>query len=186
MYCYCDVSDEMSVKNAFKNIETKFNHVDILVNSAGVNRNGIILQYPTQEMQQLIQTNVMGTIFTSKEAVKLMIKHKKQGDIVNISSVIGNGRNNPGQSIYASSKAAIVGFSKSLAKELIPKGIKVNIVAPGFVDTDMTKQVSVDQVKYVLGSSMADPQDISQGVIFLIESKYITGHVLTIDGGLTL
>jgi carbonyl reductase 4 len=186
----CNVDDENHVANIIRQIENSHfkeaKGIDILINCAGVNRDGLLVQYPVDEMQRLYKTNVLGTMITCKAAVRSMIRHKIKGCIVNVASALGHSKHASGQSVYAGSKSAIIGFTKSLAKEMLPKNIRVNAIAPGFVKTDMTNNVSQDLVKETVTGEMASVEEIAEAITFLVESQYITGQVLVVDGGLSL
>ena len=138
-YC-CDVAEEADVIRLFASIKEEFGGVDVLVNNAGITRDGLILKMNQKDFSEVISTNLNGTFLCSREAAKQMLR-KRSGRIINISSVVGL-RGNAGQVNYASSKAGVIGLAKSLAKELGGKGITVNTVAPGFIQTDMTAELS--------------------------------------------
>lgn len=185
-----DVSDNHSVDNMFMEIMKSFGTVDILVNNAGINRDSLLLRMKEEDWEQVLNTNLKGVYLCSKHASRVMMK-KRQGKIVNISSVIGVA-GNIGQSNYAAAKAGIIGFSKSIAKELASRNIQVNVVAPGFIETDMTDKLP-DQLKQAILSQIplgrfGDPIDVANVVGFLVsdESRYITGQVIHVDGGMII
>jgi carbonyl reductase 4 len=188
----CDVCNEDDVTKVFHDIEKQHftegaRGIDILINCAGINKDGLLAQYPVDAIHQLIRTNVVGTMITCKTAVKSMLRHKIAGGcIVNVSSIVGHTRHAAGQSVYAATKSAVVGFSKSLAKEVISRKIRVNAVAPGFVNTEMTRYVAEKDLEGTVTGDMATVDDIAQSILFLVESRYITGQVLVVDGGLSL
>ncbi|XP_068953339.1 3-oxoacyl-[acyl-carrier-protein] reductase isoform X1 [Petaurus breviceps papuanus] len=181
----CDVAKEQDVQNAFEEIEKNLGRVNFLVNAAGINRDALLLRTRTEDMVSQLHTNLLGSMLTCKAALKNMIQ-QQGGSIVNIGSVVGL-KGNPGQCVYSASKGGLVGFSRSLAKEVAKKKIRVNVIAPGFILTDMTKGMSEEQLKKNIPlGRFGDPSDVAHAVVFLLESPYITGHVLVVDGGLQL
>ncbi|XP_060101990.1 3-oxoacyl-[acyl-carrier-protein] reductase-like [Heteronotia binoei] len=181
----CDVSKEEDVQNTFSQMEKSLGYVNYLVNAAGVNRDGLLLRSKADDMISQLHTNLLGTMLTCKVAVKGMIQ-QQGGAIVNIGSIVGL-KGNSGQSVYSASKAGLVGFSRSLAKEVARKNIRVNMIAPGFIHTDMTAHLKEDQLKKTIPlGRFGEPQEIANAIVFLLESPYITGHVLVADGGLQL
>ncbi|HOI07434.1 MAG TPA: 3-oxoacyl-ACP reductase FabG [Deltaproteobacteria bacterium] len=180
-----DVSQEDQVKQAFGDIAARHGHIDILVNNAGVSKDSLLLRVKSADVDEMLGTNLKGSIFCSFQASRYMLK-QKYGRIVNISSIVGMG-GNPGQSVYSAAKAGLIGFTKSLAKELGPKGILVNAVAPGFVETDMTRGMNADALMEMIPlRRIGTPGDVAGLVIFLCSdlSSYITGQVFVVDGGL--
>ncbi len=188
-YC-CDVAEEADVIRLFASIKEEFGGVDVLVNNAGITRDGLILKMNQKDFSEVISTNLNGTFLCSREAAKQMLR-KRSGRIINISSVVGL-RGNAGQVNYASSKAGVIGLAKSLAKELGGKGITVNTVAPGFIQTDMTAELSDEMKKYwetqIPRKRVGRPEDVANAVCFLAaeESDYITGQVIAVDGGMSM
>lgn len=181
----CDVSKEDNIQTMFKEIEKSLGPVNYLVNAAGVNRDGLLLRTKTDDMISHLHTNLLGTMLTCRAAVKSMIHHQG-GAIVNIGSIVGL-KGNSGQSIYSASKAGLVGFSRSLAKEVAKKNIRVNVVAPGFIHTDMTAHLKEEQLKKTIPlGRFGEPQEVATAIAFLLETPYVTGHVLVVDGGLQL
>ncbi|XP_006026276.2 carbonyl reductase family member 4 isoform X1 [Alligator sinensis] len=181
----CDVVKEQDVQNTFEEMERNLGPINYLVNAAGINRDGLLLRTKTEDMISQIHTNLLGTMLTCKAAVRSMIQ-QQGGAIVNIGSIVGL-KGNPGQSVYSASKAGLVGFSRSLAKEVARKKIRVNMVAPGFVRTDMTAHLKEEQMtKTIPLGRFGEPHEVAQAVIFLLESPYVTGHILVVDGGLQL
>lgn len=185
-----DISNEEDVKEIFKLIKNHFGRLDILVNNAGITRDNLIIRTKTEDFNQVIDANLKGTFLCMKYASKIMIK-QKYGRIISLSSVTGI-IGNPGQANYAASKAGIIGMSKSLAKELGSRHITVNVVAPGFVETDMTKKLDQEYLENMIHhiplERLGKPEDIAYAVAFLAsdEASYITGHVLQADGGMAM
>jgi len=164
--------------------------VDVLVNNAGITRDNLMLRMKEEDWDDVIDINLKG-VFNYAKAVYRQMMRQRGGVVVNLSSVVGV-TGNPGQTNYAASKAGIIGFSKSLAKELSSRGVRVNVVAPGYVETEMTEALSDDAREAMLGAvplgRPASPEDIAQATLFLASpaASYITGHVLHVDGGLAM
>ncbi|XP_068408624.1 3-oxoacyl-[acyl-carrier-protein] reductase isoform X1 [Eschrichtius robustus] len=181
----CDVAKEHDVQNTFEEIEKNLGRVNFLVNAAGINRDNLLVRTNAEDMLSQLHTNLLGSMLTCRAAVKTMIK-QQTGSIVNVGSVAGV-KGSSGQSVYSASKGGLVAFSRALAKEIARKKIRVNVVAPGFVHTDMTKDLKEEHLKKnILLGRFGDPLDVAHAVVFLLESPYITGHVLVVDGGLQL
>ncbi len=184
-----DISDAESVDNAFTTIEKEYNSVDVLINNAGVTKDNILPRMKEDEWLEVIQTNLTGSFYTSQRAIKLMMKNK-WGRIVFISSVVGLS-GNQGQANYAASKAGLIGLAKSISKEMGSRNITSNVVAPGYIETDMTsfldEQNKENIIEQLSIKRIGKPEDISNIVSFLCndESEYITGQVIPVDGGLT-
>ena len=184
-----DISDVESVDNAFTTIEKEYNSVDVLINNAGVAKDNILPRMKEDEWLEVIQTNLTGSFYTSQRAIKLMMKNK-WGRIVFISSVVGIS-GNQGQANYAASKAGLIGLSKSISKEMGSRNITSNVIAPGYIETDMTsfldEQNKENIIEQLSIKRIGKPEDISNVVSFLCseESEYITGQVIPVDGGLT-
>lgn len=185
-----DVSKFNECENLVKEAIEKFGKIDVLVNNAGVTKDGLIAMMKEDAFDRVIDVNLKGTFNMTRNVVPYMMK-KRCGNIVNISSVVGVA-GNAGQSNYAASKAGIIGFTKSLAKELAPRNIRVNAVAPGFIDTDMTS-VLTDKVKENIYSQiplkrMGEAEEVANVVYFLAneDSSYITGQVINVDGGMVM
>jgi 3-oxoacyl-[acyl-carrier protein] reductase len=183
-----DTSTSEGVKKLFDAAVEKYEKVDILVNNAGITRDRIILRMTEEDWDDVIRVNLKSVFLCTKAALKYMIR-QRWGRIINLSSVVGIA-GNPGQSNYAASKAGIIGFTKSIAREVGSRGITVNALAPGFVDTRMARQLEDTQVEQLkeriaLGK-LGTPEDVAEAVAFLVsdEAGYITGHVLNIDGGM--
>lgn len=183
-----DVADQESVNAAIAQILEKHGKIDILVNNAGITRDTSMKKMQKEQWDAVIGTNLTGAFNTSKAVMCSMIE-QKHGRIINISSVIGL-MGNFGQANYAASKAGLIGFTKSLALELIRYGITVNAVAPGFIETEMTAAIPAEAMEKINAKipfgSMGTPADISNAVLFLAkdESRYITGETLSVNGGL--
>lgn len=173
-----------------KALEFSENQIDVLVNNAGITRDNLLLRMSDEQFQQVIDTNLTGTFYMMREVSKTMLK-KRKGRIINISSVVGI-KGNPGQVNYAASKAGVIGMTKSLARELAGRKITVNAIAPGMIETDMTKALPQNAREEILNSipmkTMGKPQDIAKAVAFLAGEggQYITGQVLSVDGGMAI
>lgn len=184
----CSVNDSESVKVMIDEIIKKFGRIDILVNNAGITKDGLMLRMTDEDFDRVIDVNLKGTFNCTKYVSKYMLK-QKSGKIINISSVVGLS-GNAGQINYSASKAGIIGITKSAAKELSSRGITVNAVAPGYVDTDMTKVLSDNIRNEILKNiplqRMGNVEDISNCVAFLAseDASYITGQVISVDGGM--
>ncbi|MCI8810101.1 MAG: 3-oxoacyl-[acyl-carrier-protein] reductase [Oscillibacter sp.] len=186
----CDVSDGAQVEALVKKTADTFGRVDILVNNAGITRDGLLMRMPEADFDAVIAANLKGAFLCMKAVTRPMIR-QKYGRIVNLSSVVGL-RGNAGQVNYAASKAGVVGMTKSLAKELASKGVTVNAVAPGFIDTDMTAVMQEAARMSIQASIPAGrpgaAEDVANAVAFLAseEAAYITGQVLAVDGGMSM
>ncbi len=185
-----DVSKNNEVEEFISAVEEKFSTIDILVNNAGITKDTLLMKMKEDDWDKVISINLKGTFNCTKAVIKKMMKQRR-GKIVNIASVIGL-IGNAGQANYAASKAGIIGFTKSVAKEVGSRGINVNAVAPGFIQTDMTDILS-DEVKESISKNipfkeLGSPEDVANAVAFLCmnESKYITGQVLNVDGGMVM
>lgn len=185
-----DVSQEEEVLNMVKIVKESIGSIDILVNNAGINRDNLLMRMSTEDWDKVIDTNLKGTYLCSKALIRDMIK-KKSGKIINIASVAGVA-GNFGQTNYSASKAGVIGFTKSLAKEVASRGINVNAIAPGLIETDMTLALKEDirdsLVKNIPMGRLGTVQDIANIVIFLASEKsnYITGQVINVDGGMIM
>jgi len=184
-----DVSSFDQVSKMVDDVISEFGKIDVLVNNAGITKDALILRMKEEDWDKVIDINLKGVFNTSKAYAKYMIK-QKQGKIINISSIVGI-YGNVGQVNYAASKAGIIGFTKSLAKELASRGITVNAVAPGFIKTDMTASLlekNSDIASKIPMKRLGSPDDVANLIVFLASEKadYITGQVIAIDGGMTL
>lgn len=185
-----DVKDVSSVASMVEEVKKTFGRIDILVNNAGVTRDGFLMRMKDEDWETVIDTNLRGVFQCTKAVSKIMMK-QRYGRIVNMASVVGL-VGNAGQANYAASKAGVIGFSKSVARELASRGITVNMVAPGCIDTDMTAVLS-DKVREAMLADIplarvGKPEDVANAVAFLVsdEAAYITGQVINVDGGMVM
>ncbi len=188
MTCIGDISDPDFAQQLIKDTKKQFGSIDVLVNNAGITRDNLLLRMSEEEFDQTLDINLKGTFYTTKAASRYMLK-QKSGSIINLASVVGQ-IGNAGQANYAASKAGIIGFTKSVARELAPRGITVNAIAPGFVESDMTDVLN-DKVKETIMtqiplSRLGQPEEVAEAAVFLSKQKYITGQVLNIDGGMVM
>ena len=183
-----NVADEVAVEQAVKDIAAQCGRLDILVNNAGISLDSLLVRFKAEDWQRTIDVNLTGSFFCARAAAKVMMK-ARNGRIVNIASVVGL-MGNAGQAAYAASKAGLVGLTKSMARELASRGITVNAVAPGYIQTDMTAQLSDEQREKILSQvplgRMGMPEDVAEAVAFLVlpASGYVTGQVLSVNGGM--
>ncbi|MDD2446844.1 MAG: 3-oxoacyl-[acyl-carrier-protein] reductase [Tissierellia bacterium] len=184
-----DSSIEEDVNLIVKTVEEELGTIDILVNNAGITRDNLLIKMKSEDWDQVINVNLKGVYLCTKAVARGMMK-KRYGKIINIASIVGT-NGNAGQGNYAASKAGVIGFTKSMAKEFASRGIRVNAIAPGFIQTDMTdvlkEEIKEELIKSIPLKSLGTPKDISNLVNFLAsqESDYITGQVIKIDGGLS-
>ncbi|WMY94713.1 MAG: 3-oxoacyl-ACP reductase FabG [Arsenophonus sp.] len=183
-----DVTNDKCIHTTLSNIYEEFGKIDILINNAGIRSDNLLIKMKEEDWNKVIHTNLTAIFSLSKAIIRSMIK-KRYGRIISIGSVVGT-MGNIGQVNYAAAKAGIIAFSKSLAREVASRGITVNVVSPGFVETDMTKALTDKQRKEILANvpvgRFADPKEIANAVIFLASDKaaYITGETLHINGGM--
>lgn len=185
-----DVSKNDEIENLVKEVLNQFGSIDILVNNAGITRDNLLIRMSEEDFQAVIDINLKGAFICTKHVSKVMMK-QRTGKIINIASVVGV-MGNAGQSNYAASKAGLIGFTKSIAKELAKRNVNVNAVAPGYIETDMTASLP-EKVReaFMINIPMArggSPQDVANVVLFLSSkySDYITGQVINIDGGMVM
>lgn len=183
-----NVKNSAEVNSAVKDIADKFGRIDILVNNAGISKDGLLMRVKDEDVMQVLQINLCGAIYCARACLRPMLKNKS-GRIINISSVVGE-MGNAGQTIYAAAKAGLLGFSKSLAREMAKKNITVNTISPGYIETDMTAFMSPEiraEMNRGIPMGMAgSTDDIAAAVLFLAsdEARYITGQTLAVNGGM--
>jgi len=181
-----DVSNKDQVAEAIASILSEFGRIDVLVNNAGITRDGLIIRMDEEAWEAVINTNLNSAFYVSKPVVKAMMK-QRSGSIINMASVSGV-YGNAGQTNYSAAKAGLIGFTKALAKEVASRGITVNAVAPGFIETDMTHGLDKDKIAEAIPlKRLGQASDIAKTVRFLAtDGKYITAQVISVDGGLTI
>lgn len=183
-----NVAEQSSIEATLAAIKEEFGEIDILVNNAGITRDNLLMRMKDDEWQSILDTNLTSIFRMSKAVLRPMMK-KRNGRIINIGSVVGSS-GNPGQTNYAAAKAGLIGFTKSMAREIASRGITVNVVAPGFIDTDMTKALNDDQkaaiMKDVPAERLGKPEEIAATVAFLASDNaaYITGETIHVNGGM--
>ncbi|CEJ44182.1 3-ketoacyl-(Acyl-carrier-protein) reductase (EC 1 .1.1.100) (3-oxoacyl-[acyl-carrier protein] reductase) [Umezakia ovalisporum] len=184
-----DVSKAEQVDTLIKAVMEKFQHIDIFVNNAGITRDTLLLRMKIEDWQAVIDTNLTGVFLCTRAVSKIMLK-QRSGRIINIASVAGQ-MGNPGQANYSAAKAGVIGFTKTVAKELASRGITVNAVAPGFITTDMTSNLNntEDILKFIPLGRYGQPEEVAGMVRFLAAdpaAAYITGQVFNVDGGMVM
>lgn len=185
-----DVSSVADVKTLFSSVAEELAPVEILVNNAGITKDGLLIRMKDSDWDSVIDGNLKSAFMCSREAIKTMIK-ARWGRIVNMASVVGL-IGNPSQANYCSSKAGLIGLTKSVAREYAQRGVTVNAVAPGFIQTDMTEvlpqQIKDDMMRSIPAARPGSVEDVASAVAFLVsdEASYITGQVLAVDGGMTM
>jgi 3-oxoacyl-[acyl-carrier protein] reductase len=185
-----DVTNSAQVEEMANKVLDKFQKIDILINNAGITRDNLLLRMKEEEWDAVLNVNLKGTFLCTKAVSKVMVK-QRSGRIVNIASIIGI-MGNAGQANYAASKAGIIGFTKSVAKELSSRNINVNAIAPGFIQTDMTAKLPEDVKSQMLAqiplNRFGQPSDVARLALFLVSeaSNYITGQVIQVDGGMVM
>lgn len=181
----CDVADFSAAKATVGRIREDFGTAHILINNAGITRDGLLAMMKEEDYDAVLDTNLKGAFNMIRHAAGLFIRNR-EGCVVNVSSVSGL-TGNAGQCSYSASKAGLIGLTKSVAKELAPKGIRCNAVAPGFIGTDMTgKQNENPLLKMIPLGKMGETDDVADAVAYLVTAKYVTGEVLRVDGGLAM
>ena len=185
-----DVGNPEETVTAIDGVLKEKKRLSILVNNAGITRDGLMMRYSTSDWDQVLNTNLRGAFVTSQAVIRPMMKERK-GSIIHMSSVVGM-VGNPGQAAYCAAKAGLIGLTKSMAKELAPRNIRVNAVAPGYIQTDMTDALTPEQKEAVskaipLGR-VGSPDEIAQAVLYLASpaSNYVTGQVIVVDGGMAI
>jgi 3-oxoacyl-[acyl-carrier protein] reductase len=185
-----DVTNEDNITKVFRELNEQKIFINCIVNNAGVMEDATLQMVKTELIHKIYNTNVFGTILPSQHAIKAFLRNRG-GSVINLSSIIGTNGNH-GQSIYGSSKSAIIGFTKSLSKELAPLNIRVNAIAPGFIDTDMTKGMDEKfyekNLKSIGMRRLGQPEDVARVALFLASdlSAYVTGQVIGVDGGMII
>ena len=186
----CDVADEAAVTDMVKMVHEKLGTIDVFVNNAGITRDGLLMRMKREDWDAVLSTNLTGVYNCTKAVTKIMMK-QRSGSIINMTSVVGE-TGNAGQANYAAAKAGVIGFTKSAAKELASRNIRVNAVAPGCIDTDMpallSDAVKEEMIKSIPLGRTAAPEEVAQAVVFLASQKagYITGQTLNVDGGMVM
>ena len=185
-----NVTDPENVKVAFDSIKSEFKHLDILINNAGITKDGLFVRMKEDDWDSVLAVNLKGSFLCGQQAAKHMMK-QRQGAIVNIASIVGI-MGNAGQANYSASKSGLIGLTKTMARELAPRNITVNAIAPGFIDTEMTRvldeKIKDKLVEQIPLSRLGLPEDIAHSVVFLVSSRssYITGQVLNVNGGMLM
>ena len=183
-----DVSDSEQVQNLVKEARSQWGSIDVLVNNAGITRDTLLLRMKLEDWQAVINLNLTGVFLCTQAVSKIMLK-QRQGRIINIASVAGQ-MGNPGQANYSAAKAGVIGFTKTMAKELASRNVTVNAVAPGFIATEMTSEVDAEEIlKYIPLARYGQPEEVAGMVRFLAAdpaAAYITGQVFNVDGGMVM
>lgn len=183
-----DVSQAEQVDNLIKQTIDKFGRIDVLVNNAGITKDTLLLRMKLEQWQAVIDLNLTGVFLCTKVVSKIMLK-QRSGRIINIASVAGQ-MGNPGQANYSAAKAGVIGFTKTVAKELANRGVTVNAVAPGFIETDMTNELKSDDIiKFIPLGRYGKPEEVAGTICFLAAdpaAAYITGQVFNVDGGMVM
>lgn len=181
----CNVADFSAAKETVSKIKNDFGTVHILINNAGITRDGLLAMMKEEDYDAVMDTNLKGAFNMIRQCTGLFIRNR-EGCIINISSISGM-IGNAGQSNYSASKAGLIGLTKAVAKELAPRGVRCNAIAPGFIKTDMTEsQESNNLLKMIPLGTMGETDDVAEAVVYLVNAKYVTGEVLRVDGGLAM
>ncbi len=190
LFVQADISKLEEAKALINGVNDEFGKIDILINNAGITRDNLLLRMKEKDWDDVIAVNLKGTFNCMQAAARHMMK-QRSGAIINISSIVGV-YGNPGQVNYSASKAGVIGLTKTVAKELAPRGVRVNAIAPGFIETEMTKKIPEEKQKLVIEKiplgKFGTPDDVALLVSFLVsdEAKYITGQIIGLDGGLVI
>lgn len=183
-----DISQEADAKRMVEEAIAQLGSIDILVNNAGITNDKLLLKMTEADFEEVLKVNLTGAFNMTQAVLKAMMK-ARQGAIINLSSVVGL-TGNVGQANYAASKAGLIGFSKSVAKEVAGRGIRVNVIAPGFIASDMTDAIPEKMKDSILGKipmkRIGKPEEVAKVAVFLAEQEYLTGQVIAIDGGMTM
>ena len=181
-----DVTDKEAVEAGIAEVMAKFGKIDVLLNNAGITRDGLFMRMSAENWEAVINTNLNSAFYVSNPVVKIMMK-QRSGAIINMASISGV-FGNAGQANYSAAKAGLIGLTKSLAKELGSRGIRVNAIAPGFINTDMTKDLKLDGIiEHIPLRRLVEVEDIAKTVKFLaVDANYITGQTIQVDGGLVI
>ena len=186
-YFPCDISDGDLTQNTIKSVINDYGKIDILINNAGITRDSLVLRMKNDQWDEVLNTNLNGAFYATKSVLRSMMKNK-YGRVINITSIVGL-QGNTGQSNYSASKAGLIGFSQSVAKEVASRGITINCIAPGWIETEMTndlpQNIKSEIIKNIPIGKTGTTEDIAYTALFLAskESKYITGQTITVDGG---
>jgi 3-oxoacyl-[acyl-carrier protein] reductase len=185
-----DVTDGKQVEDGVAKVLDKLGRIDILINNAGITKDGLLIRMDDAQWDRVLTVNLKGTFLCTRAVAKHMLKQRR-GRIVSIASIVGI-IGNPGQANYAASKAGVIGMTKAVAKELASRGITCNAIAPGFIKTEMTEALPEEARQRLLSAipmgTLGEPRDVAQAALFLVSeaARYITGHVLVVDGGLAM
>ena len=181
-----NVADKDACAKAVEDVLADFSKIDVLVNNAGITRDGLFMRMSAENWDAVINTNLSSAFYMTSPIIRTMIK-QRSGCIINMSSIVGQ-YGNAGQANYSAAKAGLIGFTKSLAKELGSRNIRVNAIAPGFINTDMTKDLDTSKfTDFIPLKRLGEPEDIAKAVKFLaVDAEYVTGQVLEVDGGLII
>jgi len=188
--CIVDVTDGKQVDDGVAKVLDKLGRIDILINNAGITKDGLLIRMDDAQWDRVLNVNLKGTFLCTRAVAKHMLKQRR-GRIVSIASIVGL-IGNPGQANYAASKAGVIGMTKAVAKELASRGITCNAIAPGFIKTEMTEALPEEAKRRLMEAipmgTLGEPRDVAEAALFLVSeaARYITGHVLVVDGGLAM